>query len=100
MKTILHPWQILLLVLADWINRQQQYSIEYLIAENRILREKLGRKGILLNDEQRRLLAIKSKVLGWKALAEICSIVTLCGFGGRIPEREVLLVDGLRYEIQ
>jgi putative transposase len=76
MKTILHPWQILLLVLAGWINRQQQNSIEYLIAENRILREKLGKKRILLNDDQRRRLAIKGKILGRKALAEICSIVT------------------------
>jgi putative transposase len=76
MKTILHPWQILLLVLAGWINRQQQKSIEYLIAENQILREKLGKKRILLNDDQRRRLAIKGKTLGRKALAEICSIVT------------------------
>ena len=76
MKFVLHPWQILLLVLAGWINRQQQNTIEYLIAENRILREKLGKKRILLNDDQRRRLAIKGKVLGRKVLAEICSIVT------------------------
>jgi putative transposase len=76
MKFVLHPWQILLLVLAGWINRRQQNSIEYLIAENRILREKLGKKRILLTDDQRRRLAIKGKVLGRKALAEICSIVT------------------------
>jgi hypothetical protein len=62
MKTILHPWQILLLVLAGWINRQQQKSIEYLIAENQILREKLGKKRILLNDDQRRRLAIKERL--------------------------------------
>lgn len=76
MKFVLHPWQILLLVLAGWINRQQQNSIEYLIAENRILLEKLGKKRILLNDDQRRRLAIKGKILGRKALAQICSIVT------------------------
>jgi putative transposase len=76
MKSILHPWQILLLVLAGWINRQQQNAIEYLTAENQILREKLGKKRILLNDDQRRRLAIKGKTLGRKALAEICSIVT------------------------
>jgi transposase len=40
------------------------------------LREKLGKKRILLNDDQRRRLAIKGKVLGRKALAEICSIIT------------------------
>jgi putative transposase len=76
MKSILHPWQMLLLILAGWINQQQQSAIEYLIAENRILREKIGQKRILLTDDQRRRLAVKGKVLGRKMLAEICSIVT------------------------
>ena len=76
MKSILHPWQILLLFWAGWINRQQQNAIEYLITENRILREQIGKKRILLNDEQRRRLAIKGKILGRKVLEEICSIVT------------------------
>jgi putative transposase len=39
--------------------------------ENRILREKIGKKRILLSDDQRRRLAIKGKVLGRKALAEL-----------------------------
>jgi putative transposase len=76
MKTVLHPWQMLLLILAGWINQQQQHAIEYLVAENRILREKIGKKRILLTDDQKRQLAVKGKVLGKKALAEICSIVT------------------------
>jgi putative transposase len=76
MKSVLHPWQILLLVLAGWIHRNQQNAIEYLIAENRIIREKLGKKRVLLTDDQRRRLAIKGKVLGRKALAQICGIVT------------------------
>jgi putative transposase len=41
MKSVLHPWQMLLLILAGWINHQQQNAIEYLIAENRILRNKM-----------------------------------------------------------
>ena len=45
--------QFLLLVLAGWVNRQQQDAIEYLRTENRVLREKLGKKRILLNDDQR-----------------------------------------------
>jgi len=49
MKFVLQPWQILLLVLAGWINKHQQDVLEYLLAENRILREKLGKKRILLN---------------------------------------------------
>jgi len=76
MKSVLHPGQMLLLILAGWINQQQQNAIEYLIAENCIPREKIGKKRILLTDDQRRRLAIKGKVLGRKALAEICSIVT------------------------
>jgi hypothetical protein len=37
-----------LLILAGWINRRQQKFIEYLITENRVLREKLGKKQIAL----------------------------------------------------
>jgi hypothetical protein len=76
MKSVLHPWQMLLFILAGLINQHQQNTIEYLIAKNRILREKIGRKRILLTNDQRRRLAIKGKVLGRKVLAEICSIVT------------------------
>jgi transposase InsO family protein len=76
MKFVLQPWQMLLLILAGWINRHQQSAIEYLLTENRILREKLGKKRILLNDDQRRQLAIKGKILGRKVLTDICSIVT------------------------
>jgi putative transposase len=76
MKAILHPWQILLLIMAGWINKNQQHAIEYLIAENRILRKKLGKRRILLDDDQRRRLAIKGKILGRKMLEELCTIVT------------------------
>ena len=34
MKSLLEPWQLLLLILAGWINRQQQDAIEYLRTEN------------------------------------------------------------------
>ena len=76
MKSVLHPWQLLLLILAGWINHREQELIEYLRAENRVLREKLGKKRILLNDDQRRRLAIKGRVLGRRALQEIATIVT------------------------
>ena len=42
--------------------------IEYLRAENQVLREKLGAGRILLNDDQRRRLTVKGKILGWKRL--------------------------------
>jgi len=46
------------MMLAGWVNRHQQDEKEYLKTENKILREKLGRKRILLNDEQRKKLAV------------------------------------------
>jgi len=45
--------------------------IEYLRAENQVLKEKLGKKRILLNDSQRRRLAVKGKILGSKRLYEV-----------------------------
>ena len=58
MNFVLKPWQLLLLILAGWINRKQQNVIEYLKTENEVLRDKLGKKRILLNDDQSRRLAI------------------------------------------
>ncbi len=76
MDFILHPWQLYFLILAGWINRQQQIVIEYLRTENQVLREKLGKKRILLNDDQRRRLAVKGKFLGRKMLEEIGTLFT------------------------
>ena len=66
--------RLLAAVMAGWISRQQQQTINYLMMENKVLKEKLGKKRILLNDDQRRRLAVKGKVLGRKLLAEIASI--------------------------
>ena len=38
---------MLLVMLAGWINRQQPDVIDYLKEENKILREKLGKKRII-----------------------------------------------------
>jgi hypothetical protein len=43
-KVFLQPWQLLLLVLAGWVNRRQQDVIECLLAENQVLRQKLGKR--------------------------------------------------------
>ena len=75
-NVLLQPWQLLLLVLASWVNRQPQDVIEYLLVENRVLRQKLGKRRILLNDEQRRCLAIKGKVPGRRMLEPVAGIVT------------------------
>jgi hypothetical protein len=76
MKAQLQPWQLLLLILAGWINRRQQDVVEYLLTEHRVLREKLGKNRILLNDDQRRRLAVKGKLLGRKVLEQLATIVT------------------------
>ena len=61
---------------AGQLNDHQQQAIEFLREENRVLREQLATKRILLNDDQRRRLAAKGKPLGRRLLDEICSIVT------------------------
>jgi hypothetical protein len=76
MKSVLQPWHLLLFIIAGWVNRHQQDVIEYLRTENQVLKEKLGKKRILLNDHQRCRLAVKGNVLGRKALEEISTIVT------------------------
>ena len=40
------------------------------------LKEKLGKKRILLNDDQRRRLAVKGKVLGRKMLEQVGTLFT------------------------
>ena len=75
MNFVLRPWLLLLLILAGWIDRDQQDAIEYLLTENQVLREKLGKGRILLNDDQRRRLAVKGKVLGRKSLGKLAKIV-------------------------
>ena len=50
--------------------------IEYLRTENQVMKEKWGKKPILLSDDQRRQLAVKGKVLGRKRLEEIGILFT------------------------
>ena len=58
------PWRLFLVALAGWMNRQQQQVIQYLREENHILREKLGKKRLVLNDSQRARLATAAMKLG------------------------------------
>ena len=76
MSFILEPWHLLFIILAGWVNRQQQQVIEYLRTENQILRERLGKRRILLDDDQRRRLAVKGRVLGRKVLGQIGTVFT------------------------
>ncbi|MDB4640825.1 helix-turn-helix domain-containing protein, partial [Pirellulaceae bacterium] len=76
MNLVLHPWQLMLMFLASRVNRQQQEVIEYLRTENAVLKAKFGTKRILLNNDQRRRLAVKGKTLGRKFLDEIGTLFT------------------------
>lgn len=76
MDFVLQPWQLYLVILAGWINRQQQEVIEYLRTENQVLKEKFGKKRIMLSDDQRRRLAVKGKILGRKRLEEVGTLFT------------------------
>lgn len=70
----MHTWHLLLVLLAGWMNRQQQEVIEYLKEENRVLREKLGGKRILLNDAQKRRLATVAAKLGRNLLHQCATL--------------------------
>jgi len=72
----LNPWYFLVIAMAGWMSREQSDVIEYVKEENRVLRELLGDKRLRLNDDQRRRLAAKGKMLGRKLLSACCRIVT------------------------
>ena len=76
MSFVLQPWHLLLVSLSALVNQRQQQIIEFQNAEIEALLKKLGSKRVLLTDDQRRLLAVKGKALGRKALTELTTIVT------------------------
>jgi hypothetical protein len=59
MSFVFQPWHLLDLILARWINRQQQEIMEYLRTENQVLRETLSRRRIRFTDDQRQRLTVK-----------------------------------------
>jgi hypothetical protein len=62
------PLRFLLLVFAGWANRRQAEVIEYLIEENRVLREQLAGRRLCFTDARRRRLAVKGRMLGRRVL--------------------------------
>lgn len=76
MQSVLQPWNILLAVTCGWLNEHQRQIIEFQNDEVEALLKKLGRKQLLLTDNQRRVLAVKGHSLGLKALLELTTIVT------------------------
>lgn len=58
------------------MNQRQQQIIEFQNAQIEALLKQLGKKRLLLNDDQRRILAMKAHAIGRKALREITTIFT------------------------
>lgn len=76
MKAHVYPLQVLLLTVSGWLNRHQADVIDYLVEENRVLKEQMKGRSLRLTDDQRRRLAAKAKLLGRKALNRVATIVT------------------------
>ena len=66
MDLVLQPYQLMVILLASWVHQQQQEVIEYLRTENSVLKEKFGKKRILLTDK---------RVVDWqsKAISSVAS---------------------------
>jgi transposase InsO family protein len=76
MRAGLDPFSFLVISIAGWMNQRQQQVIEYLVEENRVLREQIGNRRMRFTDGQRCRLAAKAKKLGRKILAQVATIVT------------------------
>src|SRR6476620_12683390 len=76
MRARLDPFSFLFISFGGWINQRQQQVIEYLVEENRVLREQIGNRRLRFSDDQRRRLAAKAKRIGRKLLAQVATIVT------------------------
>src|SRR5258705_10053209 len=76
MRAGLNPFSFVVVSVAGWMNQRQQQLIEYLVEENRVLREQMGNRRMRFTDDQRRRLAVRAKKLGRKVLAQVATIVT------------------------
>jgi hypothetical protein len=70
------PLAFFVFLLAGWISRQQLILIEYLKAENRVLRKRLKGRSLRFSDRDRALVARKAFGIPRKVLLELGSIVT------------------------
>src|SRR2546426_2037792 len=61
MRAVLDPFSFLVVSIAGWMNQRQHAVIEYLVEENRVLREQIGNRRMRFTDAQRRRLTAKSK---------------------------------------
>ena len=75
--TILTPWSIAVVAVAGWLNQDQAKVVEYLLAENKVLKQHAKSRGRLrFTDGQKCLLAAKAKALGRAVLKKLETLVT------------------------
>ena len=53
MNFILQPWQLLVAVLAGWVDHEQQKIIQFYQADVKAMMEAQGEKRLLLSDDNR-----------------------------------------------
>jgi putative transposase len=68
--------QILIAMVAGWLQRHQQQVITYLLAENRVLKAHLGGRRLRLTDTERRRLAALAHPIGRIHLKTMATLVT------------------------
>src|SRR6202171_462420 len=66
----------LLVIVSGWVHQHQLLVIEFLQAENQLLKERLRGQRIRFTDAERALLARKAKAVGRKALLELDTVVS------------------------
>ena len=68
--------QVLITMVAGWLQRHQQQVITYRLEENRVLKAQLGGRRLRLTDTERRRLATLAHPLGRKRLKAVATLVT------------------------
>src|ERR1700730_10647659 len=67
---------LLVASMGCWLERQALAQIEYLKAENRLLRSRLGRRRGLFSNAERHALATLAKEIGTRVLRDIDPLVS------------------------
>lgn len=68
--------QVLIAMVAGWINRHQQQVIAYLQEENRVLKAQHGGRRLRLTDTERHHLAALAYPLGRQRLKKLATLAT------------------------
>jgi hypothetical protein len=76
MRTAFDPFSFLITCIAGWMNQHQHHVIDYLIEENRVLREQIGNRRLRFTDDERRRLAAKAKKVGRRISGQVATLVT------------------------